>query len=270
MKTVAPNRRSAGGDGLSQAALLVRRHDRDRYQTALFAPVARREALFALYAFNYEIARVREAARKPMLGQIRLQWWRENIAAAFEGDMIRQHPVVEAVTAAIRENVLTRAHFERLIEARERDLGAEPPASLVGLEDYAEGTSAPLVQLALEVLGAAGPAATEAGRHVGIAYALAGLLRAIPFDARLGHARIGAEIPLAAIADRAAQHLREARTRRGAIPRAATAALLPAVVATRYLARFRAAACDPFAGELAAPDPLQAWRLAAAALLGRF
>ncbi|HTV90379.1 MAG TPA: squalene/phytoene synthase family protein, partial [Stellaceae bacterium] len=64
---------------LSTVAALVRRHDRDRYQTALLAPAEKREALFALYAFNYEIARVRETVREPMLGQIRLQWWREAI-----------------------------------------------------------------------------------------------------------------------------------------------------------------------------------------------
>ena len=68
--------------GLSPLGELVRRHDRDRYQTALFAPADRREALFALYAFNYEIARVRESVTQPMLGQIRLQWWREVIDAA--------------------------------------------------------------------------------------------------------------------------------------------------------------------------------------------
>jgi len=47
----------------------VRRHDRDRFQTVLFAPAARREALFALYAFNYEIARVRERiSERPSAG----------------------------------------------------------------------------------------------------------------------------------------------------------------------------------------------------------
>ena len=66
--------------GRSPLAALVRRHDRDRYQTALFAPADRREAIFALYAFNYEIARVREIVTQPMLGQIRLQWWREIVA----------------------------------------------------------------------------------------------------------------------------------------------------------------------------------------------
>ena len=69
----------------------MRHHDRDRFQTALFAPAERREALFALYAFNYEIARVREAVREPMLGQIRLQWWREAIAAAYAGEPPRRH-----------------------------------------------------------------------------------------------------------------------------------------------------------------------------------
>src|ERR671922_1960026 len=102
-KTPLPDRRSADADRLSPVAALVRRHDRDRFQTVLFAPAARREALFALYAFNYEIARVRESVTEPMLGQIRLQWWRESIAAAFDGGPVRHHFVVEALAAAISE-----------------------------------------------------------------------------------------------------------------------------------------------------------------------
>src|SRR5712692_11899062 len=104
--------------GRSPLAALVHRHDRDRYQTALFAPASRREALLALYAFNYEIARVRESVTEPMLGQIRLQWWREAIAAAFESGPVRNHIVVEPLTAIIRELALSRPHFERLIDAR--------------------------------------------------------------------------------------------------------------------------------------------------------
>jgi hypothetical protein len=44
----------------SELARLVRRHDRDRFLTVLFAPLPHRAALLALYAFNYEIARTRE------------------------------------------------------------------------------------------------------------------------------------------------------------------------------------------------------------------
>src|SRR5204862_131662 len=162
----------------SSLAALVRRHDRNRYQTALFAPAGRREALFALYAFNHEIARVRESVTQPMLGQIRLQWWREVIDGAYAGAAPRRHEVAEPLTAAIRDFRLSRGHFDRIIDAREADLADEP--------------------------------------------------------------------------------------------RAALPALLPAVIADRVLARLRRAGWDPFDPGLAAADTLQSWRLAAAALRGRF
>src|SRR6266700_4185448 len=101
-KTPFPERRSAKADRLSPVAALVRRHDRDRFQTALFAPADRREALFALYAFNYEIARVRESVTQPMLGQIRLQWWREVVDRAYSAAPPRQHEVALALAALIR------------------------------------------------------------------------------------------------------------------------------------------------------------------------
>ena len=56
---------------------LVREFDRERYLATLFAPASYRDALFALYAFNVEISRVRDLAREAMPGEIRLQWWRE-------------------------------------------------------------------------------------------------------------------------------------------------------------------------------------------------
>src|SRR5882724_12017992 len=140
-KTPARDRRSARTDRLSPVAALVRRHDRDRFQTVLFAPAARREALFALYAFNHEIARVRERVTEPTLGRIRLEWWREIIAAAYEDGPVRRHVVVEALTDAIRRHVPTRKHFDRLIDARETDLAEQAPTGLA-LEDYAEAVSA--------------------------------------------------------------------------------------------------------------------------------
>jgi NADH dehydrogenase [ubiquinone] 1 alpha subcomplex assembly factor 6 len=276
----------------SPTAALVRRHDRDRYQTALFAPAAGREALFALYAFNFEIARVRESVRQPMLGLMRLQWWREAIATAYDGGPVRRHVVVAPLTAAIRAAEPTRGHFEHMIAARERDLDDAPPANLAALEDYAGASSGGLLVLALELLGVRDPAAIGAAREVGIAYALAGLLRAIPYLASTGRRMIPADIAeragldergyfarrsspalaaaAAEIAEAADRHLRAARARRGAIPRAALPALLPALIAGHALARLARAGHDPFAAALARPDPLQSWRLAAAALRGRF
>ena len=85
---------------LSYCAGQVRAHDRDRYLTATLAPADRREALFALYAFNLEIARTREVISEPMVGQIRLQWWREAIGGVYEDDP-RAHEVVRPLAAAV-------------------------------------------------------------------------------------------------------------------------------------------------------------------------
>jgi NADH dehydrogenase [ubiquinone] 1 alpha subcomplex assembly factor 6 len=291
--TAPPGAMPGAVRGLSPLAALVRRHDRDRYQTALFAPADRREALFALYAFNYEIARVREIVTQPMLGQIRLQWWREIVEAAFAGAPLRQHEVAAPLTTVIREFALTREPFDRMLDTREHDLADEPPATLSALEEYAEGTSATLLALALEVLGVSQPAARTAAHEIGIGYALAGLLRAMPFHARAGrryipadagprlgldpadyaglHDSVGLRAAAAEIAEAAAGHLRAARRHRRKVPREARAALLPAIVAARFLARLEKTNYNPFAPELAIPDPLQSWRLfVAAALRGRF
>jgi len=75
---------------------LVRAHDRDRYLATLFAPADLRDALYALYAFNHEIVRVHEAAREPMPGEIRLQWWREVLLGGRESEAAA-NPVAAAL-----------------------------------------------------------------------------------------------------------------------------------------------------------------------------
>src|SRR5439155_14045553 len=106
----------------------------------------------------------------------------------------RQHELAAPLAAVIGGHRLTRAHFDRMIDTRERDLAEEPPATLGDLEDYAEGTAATLLFLALEVLGVTEPAARASAREVGIGYALAGLLRAVPFHARAGRSYIPADL----------------------------------------------------------------------------
>jgi NADH dehydrogenase [ubiquinone] 1 alpha subcomplex assembly factor 6 len=286
-------RRSGGanhGRGLSPAATLVRLHDRDRFQTALFAPAEHREALFALYAFNFEIARVRESISEPMLGEIRLQWWREALDAAYSGVAPRRHEIVMALDAAIRPGRLSREHFMRLIDARQRDLDPEPPANFAALEAYAEASSAPLIVLALEALDAATPPAREAARDIGIAYALSGIVRALPHLTLIGRAVLPDEIArgldpgalgsakaapvvreaVVAIVAAAKRRLAAARGRRRELPARALPALLPATVAAGWLRRIERSGFDPFTPGWAKSDPLQPWRLTAAALLRRY
>ena len=83
-------------DAFAECARLVRERDPDRYFSALFAPEERRRFLLALYAFNHELARIGETVREPMLGEIRLQWWRETLEGARAGRP-RPHHVARAL-----------------------------------------------------------------------------------------------------------------------------------------------------------------------------
>jgi len=83
-------------DELAYCAELVRQADRDRFVASLFAPAEKREALYGLYAFNAEIARVREAAHAALPGEIRLQWWSDVIAGERGGEA-RANPVAAAL-----------------------------------------------------------------------------------------------------------------------------------------------------------------------------
>ena len=61
--------------------------DSDRYLSVLYAPEAKRRDLAALYAFNAEIAAVRDRIREALPGEIRLQWWRDVIAAGTDDEL---------------------------------------------------------------------------------------------------------------------------------------------------------------------------------------
>lgn len=271
----------------------LRRQDRDRFQTTLFAPADRRDALVALYAFNFEVARVREVTHEPILGRIRLRSWRDALAEIYAGAELRRHDVAEALARAIRDHHLSRAHFEALLDARELDLAEHPPASLEALEAYAEGSSASLVLLALEVLDVRDADSVTVGQAVGIAYALAGLLAAVPFHARMKRCYLPQDIiesyaidlertlfelkPSPALAETvqeiaslARYHLDVARSYRDKIPREAVPALLPAVLALRRLNRLARVGHNVFDPRWLKPDGLQSLRLAWAAMLGRY
>jgi len=160
-------------------AELVRQADRDRFLASLFAAAEQRDGLAALYAFNVEIARVRELARDPLPGEIRLQWWRD-VLHGERREEASANPVAAALLATMERHGLAAAKLSDLIEARRFDLYDEPMAGIADLEAYAARTSSALIAVAAQVLGiAAEPAAEPAG----IAYGITGLLRAFPLHA---------------------------------------------------------------------------------------
>ena len=252
---------------------LVRRSDYDRYMAAVFAPARARAHLFALYAFNFEIARIGEVVSQPVAGQIRLQWWRETIEGMY-GGAVRDHPVASALAEAVRARDLPRALFDEMIDARESDLEAFPFADLVAMEAYADATSGHVMRLAARIVGAA-EAIDQAARHAGIAYALAGLLRALPFQAARGRmvlphdmvtAADGAALApvIASVAACAQNHLGKV----GPVPRRVLPALLPAALVPLYLRAVARHSFDPLRESAEVPRFRRQFAVLLAALRG--
>jgi phytoene synthase len=178
---------SAGpSDAFAHCEALVRAADKDRYLSALFAPAEHRDALFALYAFNLEIARIREVARAALPGEIRLQWWRD-ILGDSDREAVAGHPVAAAMLATLARYTLQHDLLEKLIETRRFDVYDEAMMSLADLEDYASGSSSNVIALAAQLLcGGREPDITALARETGAAYAIAGLLKAFPIHAARG------------------------------------------------------------------------------------
>jgi phytoene synthase len=165
----------------NRLAASTRAADPDRYFSALFAPASERANLFALYAFNHEVARVAESVREPMLGAIRLEWWRETVEGASKGTP-RNHDVARGLAALFATGRVDLADFESLIAARNFDASAERFSDFVALETYLDATGGTLMRLAGRLLGAdvTGRLA-DMMRDAAQAYGIAGLLRSLPF-----------------------------------------------------------------------------------------
>jgi phytoene synthase len=271
-------------DAFAHCEGLVRAADRDRFLTTLFAPAEHRPALLALYAFNLEIARVREVVHEPLAGEIRLQWWSDVLEGEERGE-VAAHPVAAALLASVARYRLAPERLKALLAARRFDLDNEPMRSLADLEAYAEGASAGLITLAAQVL--AGRFDIGAlSHHAGLAHAFAGLLAAFPIHAARGKvfvpldilARHGAaredavagqatpqlHAALAELRLHARRHLRAAEQLLAAVPPAAIPALLPVALAGPTLVRMERRDYDPFRPIEIAPwrRQLRIWRAA--------
>jgi phytoene synthase len=247
---------------------LVRNGDPDRFFAGLFAPADKRPHLFALYAFSLEVARVRDAVSDPMLGAIRLQWWRDALQGEARGD-VRANPAAAALDDTIVRFRLPRSALVDFIDARVFDIYDDPMPAMTDLEGYCGETSSILIRLAGIVLAdGSDPGAADAAGHAGVAYSITGLLRAFPWHARRGQVYIPADVlgrhgttredivsgrggpglvsALAEMRDVARDHLERARRLRATIPPAVAPAFLPVALVPVYLREMERRGYDPF------------------------
>ena len=235
----------------NRLAAALRGADPDRYFSALFAPAGLRPLLIALYVFNAEVARVAETVREPMLGAIRLEWWRETAEGAARGAP-RNHDVARGLAALFAETAVTLADLEGLIAARAFDSAADRLSDFAALQAYLASTSGAVMAMAAKILGGR----PELTQEAALAFGLTGLLRSLPFHN--GRHKLYLPLDLLAALDLTPEeffHLEKGEDRRraavrqtalkakeyflaaraGPRPGAALAAVLPAALVPVYL-----------------------------------
>ncbi|MFN0194903.1 MAG: phytoene/squalene synthase family protein [Aestuariivirga sp.] len=240
---------------------LVRDADKDRYLASLFAPSNLQPHLHALYAFNIEIARIRDAVTEPQLGEIRQQWWIDTLDAIY-GREAPPHPVAQALARAIEKGDLPKHALRGIILARQFDLYSDPMPSLHDLEGYLGETESAIMQLASLILaGNDALGSAEASGLTGVALGLTRMLRQLPLHRSRGQCYIPRDmlaareiepqnvldgtkeaslaVVLAEIRQHAVKRLEDARGKLWLVPRPALPALLPAATVPLYLERMK-------------------------------
>lgn len=203
---------------------LVRRQDSDRWlSTRFIADVAARADIIALYALNIELSKVAATVSDPMMGEIRLTWWREGFEQIAAGKPPRRHPVVEALGG------FDPMALEVLPEGRFADLDTEPFADDAAVLAYVDGTAGALMALAARRLDP--KARFQEVKGAARAFGLAGLWRA----REAGHrSRLPSTWTRADIRARVRAELTAARAELRRLPVAAFPAVAYAALARPY------------------------------------
>jgi phytoene synthase len=282
--------RDTKGDG-DYVEAQVRRYDYDRYLTSLFAPANLRPHLWALYAFNAELARVRETVSEPAMGEIRLQWWRDAVAAMADGGQVPHQPVAQAVAGAVRAGRLAMADLTHIIDARVPELYDDIPKDWPAFEARNAAIDGEVSAMAAKLLGAV-DGEVQATRAVGVAWGMAVALRQSARYAAMNRVRLpedrmtalgvtlkqlyqaggsnGQKALLGEIADAARARLHTARAMMKGAPTRARSALLLAPLARYDLKALARAHYDPSVDITHGGRPGRIFKLYWTAARGRF
>lgn len=210
-------------DDLQACAELVQKGDVDRFQAVMAAPVAEREVLFALYAFNVELSRAPWASSESMIAEMRLQWWRDIGAEIAAGKPVRRHFVATPLARLLRPELAST--IDAMAEARRWDIYRDAFADEAEFDTYIDATSGGLMWMAAASLGEADESVV---RDFAYGVGVANWLQAIP--ELVAQKRIplldGTPEGVRALARKALDRLRNARADGGRVSPSSGVALL--------------------------------------------
>jgi phytoene synthase len=250
-------------DDITACAGLVERGDPQRFRTVMAAPISARPILFALYAFNVEVARAPWVTKEPMIAEMRLQWWRDVLEEISLGKTPRRHEVVTPLSQLLTPG--DAKILDELVAIRRWDIYKDAFEDEAHFTRYIDQTAGHLMVVAARRLGKCDESTV---RDVAYAAGLAAWFQAVP---KLEEAKRipmvdGRAEAIQELAQSGLDRLTKARKSRGTIAKAARPALWTVSGAGAVLKQVIA---DPYVVAEGAIEPVQG-NLAWAALTGRW
>jgi 15-cis-phytoene synthase len=170
----------------SLSATLTRRSRSNFYYAFLTLPRARRDALYAVYAFCRTVDDVADLGRDPVAQRAELARWRADVARCFEPGPPPGHPIARQLAAAVRAYPIPRAALEAIIDGCEMDLARVRFETAEDLYPYCYRVAAAVGLCCIEIFGYTDPRARDYAVKLGTALQLTNIVRDVGADARDG------------------------------------------------------------------------------------
>jgi phytoene synthase len=152
------------------------------YYSFLFLPPERRRAITALYAFCREVDDVVDENLDPQVAQVKLAWWRQEIADLYAGQP--HHPVTKALQPFLEKFRIERRHLDEIVDGMAMDLTQTRYLDFIGLERYCYHVAGAVGLLAASIFGYDNPRTLEYAKNLGTAFQLTNIIRDVGEDAR--------------------------------------------------------------------------------------
>ncbi len=170
----------------SLSATLTRRSRSNFYYAFLTLPRARRDALYAVYAFCRTIDDVADVGRDSGAQRAELARWRADVARCFEPGPPPVHPIARQLAAAVRTYPISRAALEAIIDGCEMDLERVRFETAEDLYPYCYRVASAVGLCCIEIFGYTDPRARDYAVKLGTALQLTNIVRDVGADARDG------------------------------------------------------------------------------------
>ena len=154
------------------------------YYSFLFLEPLRRQAITALYAFCREVDDVVDECPDASLSRTRLDWWRGEVKALFEGRP--SHPVTQALAESLKHFYLPQEQLLEIIDGMEMDLGHVRYDDFKALHLYCYRVASVVGLLAAEIFGYTDRQTLRYAHDLGLAFQLTNIIRDVGEDARRG------------------------------------------------------------------------------------